>query len=104
MAVKGSIAKENVTKIVAKAFGNDYIGEFDKKIYVWADDGGNRIQVSLALTCPKVLRGVEETDTGELNFDDEGVRPAAAPSGFKPAEITREEQDTLAALMAKFGL
>ena len=104
MALKGTIAKENVTKTIANAFGNDYIGEFDKKLYVWADDGGNRIQVSLALTCPKALRGVEETDTGELNFEDEGVRPAATPPGFKPADITKEEQDTLAALMAKFGL
>ena len=35
------------------AFGADYIGEQDKKIYVWADDGGERVQIAIAMTCPK---------------------------------------------------
>lgn len=100
---KGVTAKEKVTKIIMNAFGDDYVGEFDKKLYVWADDGGSRIQVAIALTCPKVFRGIEETGTGELNFDDESPSPAAA-SSFIPAEITQEEQDTLAELMAKLGL
>lgn len=99
---KGAIAKENVIKTIAKAFGTNYVGEFDKKLYVWADDGGERVQVSIALTCPKVYRGVEETGEAVLNFDE----PAAAdvPAGFKPAEITKEEEETLADLIAKFGL
>lgn len=105
MATKGTVAKEKVTKIIADAFGADYVGEFDKKLYVWADDGGNRIQVSIALTCPKVYRGVEETSSPEMNFDDDEMPEAAksAPS-FTPADITQEEQDTLADLMAKLGL
>lgn len=104
MATKGTIAKENVTKKIAEIFGDDYVGEFDKKLYVWADDGGNRIQISIALTCPKVYRGVEETGNPELNFDDDAPAAADAPSGFSPADITQEEQDTLAELMAKLGL
>lgn len=101
---KGTVAKENVTKIIAKAFGEDYVGEFDKKLYIWADDGGTRIQVCLALTCPKVLRGVEETVSTEMSFDDDDAPAPEAPGGYKPADITEEEQDTLAALMAKLGL
>ena len=104
MATKGTTAKENVTKIIADAFGDNYIGEFDKKLYVWADDGSGKIQVCLALTCPKVYRGVEETSSPEMNFDDD-ESPAAEPAGnFKPADITQDEQDTLAALMEKLGL
>ena len=103
MATKGTVAKEKVTKIIADAFGADYVGEFDKKLYVWADDGSGKIQVSIALTCPKVYRGVEETTAPEMNFDDDEA-PAAGPSGFTPADITQEEQDTLADLMAKLGL
>ena len=34
MAVKGSVAKVNVQNKIALAFGSDYIGEVDKKIYV----------------------------------------------------------------------
>lgn len=100
---KGNIAKENVVKILEKAFGDDYVGEFDKKYYVWADDGGNRVQISIALTCPKVYRGVEETTSTEMNFDDDDSAANSAQS-FTPADISQEEQDTLAALMERLGL
>ena len=100
---KGQIAKDNITKKIAAALGADFIGEYDKKLYAWSDDGGERIQVAIALTCPKVYRGVEETGTGVLNFDDESPSPAAA-GGFTPADITPEEQDTLEELMRKLGL
>lgn len=100
---KGNIAKENIVKVLEQAFGEDYIGEFDKKYYVWADDGGNRIQISIALTCPKVYRGVEETTSTEMNFDDD-TESAAEENVFKPADISKEEQDTLAQLMERLGL
>lgn len=104
MAVKGTIAKENVVKKIIEALGDDYIGEFDKKYFCWADDGTGKIQVSIALTCPKIYRGVEETTSPEMNFDDDEA-PAAEPKGsYKPADITQEEQDTLADLMARLGL
>lgn len=102
---KGAIAKENVTKIIAKTFGNDFIGEYDKKLYVWADDGpGSRAQVSITLIHPKIYRGIEETEATELNFDEDETPPTKGPIGFKPAEITQEEQDTLVELMKKLGL
>lgn len=100
---KGNIAKEKATKIIADAFGADYVGEFDKKLYVWCDDGGSKVQLSISLTCPKVNRGVEETAPTELNFEDD--EPAAEATGsYKPADITQEEQDTLEELMKRLGL
>lgn len=99
---KGVKAKAAVTEIIAQAFGNNFVGEFDKKLYVWAnDENGERIQVSLALTCPKVFRGVEETAPTALNFDDDEDK---SESTYKPAEITNEEKETLAQLMNKLGL
>ena len=101
--MRGQIAKENVANIIKNAFGDNYVGEFDKKHYVWADDGGQKIQVSIALTCPKVLRGVEDNTPKALNFDDDD--PAAADNAnFKPADISAEENDTLEKLMQKLGL
>ena len=44
MAVKGALAKEAVAKKIAEAFGSDYIGESDKKLYVWGDENGEKIQ------------------------------------------------------------
>ena len=34
MAAKGSIAKAEVVKKIAETFGQDFLGEYDKKIYV----------------------------------------------------------------------
>ena len=102
---KGQIAKELVAQKIAAAFGQDWIGEYDRKLYVWANDGGERIQVSIALTCPKVYRGVEETGVSELNFDDEESSDSLTTGqNFKPAEITPEEQDTLVELLNRLGL
>ena len=101
---KGQIAKEKVANIIKTAFTENYIGEFDKKHYVWADDGnGQKVQIAITLTCPKVLRGIEETSPTTLNFEDDENSTVEAAS-FKPAEISQEEQDTLAELMAKSGL
>ena len=32
---KGSVAKENVIKKLAAAFGDNFIGDYDKKVYLW---------------------------------------------------------------------
>lgn len=100
---KGSQAKINVTNKIANAFGEDWIGEVNKKLYVWADDGGERVQISIALTCPKV-----QVDAPDKNFvpdndwsDDVGVREA--PS-LPAAEITAEEKKNIADLMERLGL
>ena len=100
---KGSQAKINVTNKIANAFGEDWIGEVNKKLYVWADDGGERVQISIALTCPKTL-----IDAPDKNFvpdndwsDDGGVREA--PS-LPAAEVTAEEKKNIADLMARLGL
>lgn len=90
-------------KKIISALGDDYVGEFDKKLYTWADDGGNKVQISIALSCPKVFRGVEESDSPVLNFDDDD-NGSLGTQEFKPADITQEEQDTLVSLMEKLGL
>ena len=99
--MKGQIAKDNVAQKIITMFGNDYIGEFDKKHYIWADDGGEKVQISITLTCPKVYRGIEETTSGELNFEDNNNETY---HNFQPADITSEENETLTALMEKLGL
>lgn len=99
--MKGNTAKENIIKKISQALGDDYIGEFNKKYYTWADDGGERIQICISLTCPKVYVG--EENAAELNFDDE--QPGSqTPDTFTPAAVTKKEQDTLADLMARLGL
>lgn len=87
---KGNIAKIAVENKIKEAFGADYIGVFDKKLYVYADDGGERVQIALTMTCPKVFVGIDT--------------PTETPDVFQPAEISQEEQDNLKALIEKLGL
>lgn len=98
---KGQLAKDAVERKIIETFGADYAGTFDKKIYLWADDGGQRIQVALSMTCPKVFRGAEDTMPATLNFEDDGNFPAATP---QKVDITPEEKETLQELMNRLGL
>ena len=102
---KGAIGKQNVTNKIAEAFGADYIGEVDKKLYVWTVENGERIQIAIALTCPKVqVEGgaapvpVVESGGG-FDWDAAPVKPAA-----QPQEISVDEQKNIADLMAQLGL
>ena len=100
MAAKGSLAKTDVINKIKKAFGADYVGEFDKKVYVWAQDGNERVQIAISLTCPKNPVSVVSEDGFGINFDN----PTAAPSVHEPTEFTQEEKDNIASLMKALGL
>ena len=91
MATRGTLAKDNVISIIQKAFGSDFVGVVDKKVIVWADDGNERVQIALSLTCPKSVVGTVETEL-------------ESPDVFVPAEITNEEQENIKKLLEKFGL
>jgi hypothetical protein len=97
---KGSQAKINVTNKIANAFGEDWIGEVNKKLYVWADDGGERVQISIALTCPKVMVDAPDKNfVPDNDWSDEGTSAPVAK-----AKITEEEKKNIADLMERLGL
>lgn len=108
MAAKGSVAKENVIKKLAFAFGDNFIGEYDKKVYVWENDGGEMVQIAISLTCPKTPIQVDKTIStsgGDWDFSDNPkVDTVVAVSNAAPAEITEEEKQNIADLLLKLGL
>jgi trans-2-enoyl-CoA reductase len=91
VAIRGSIAKQKVTEKIAQAFGNDYVGEIDKKLYVWADDAGERVQIAISMTCPKAVAAVDEG----IDFEKDEVSQTT---------ITPQEQINIQELMARLGL
>lgn len=103
---KGTIAKEHVVQKLKESFSQDYIGCFSNKHYIWVDDGGDRVQIAVSLTCPKTqVEAVNPRDIFSDGIDFENTEPAVvAPASFEPAQITQEEQDNLATLMARLGL
>lgn len=103
---RGAIAKVDVSEKIKKAFGVDFVGEFDKKLYVWAEENGERVQIAISMTCPKVPVGVGNfaAEPGDsLDFENMSAAPAASPT-FEPATVSDEEKQNIAELMKRLGL
>lgn len=101
---KGALAKQEVIDKIKQVFGNDYIGENANKHYVWAKDGGEKVQIAISLTCPKTPIGTVDVSSAFGDGLDFEAEPVIAPTKFEPAEITQEEMDTLATMMERLGL
>jgi len=97
---RGAEAKANFIKRLSIALGADYIGEVDKKFYVWSTENGERIQLAIALTCPKIPVTVQGNG-GDLNFEDDDV--STVPVNRK-VEMDAEEKATLERLMKELDL
>lgn len=98
MAVKGSVAKLFVENKIKEVFGEDFIGMADRKLYVWADDGGQKVQIAISLTCPKVGLDIE----GNGFVDDTGLM--GTYTGEPVIEITPEEEENIQTLIKKLNL
>ena len=101
---RGAEAKKLVVNKIKEIFGDDYVGEFSSKHYVWSKENGEKLQIAISLTCPK--NPVGEIDMGSAFGDgmDFEATPIVAETTFVPAEITPEEEENLANMMARLGL
>lgn len=98
MAAKGSVAKLFVENKIKEVFGKDFIGMADRKLYIWADDGGQKVQIAISLTCPKVGLDIE----GNGFVDDTGLM--GTYTGEPVIEITPEEEENIQTLIKKLNL
>ena len=100
MAARGTIAKTNVENKIKEIFGTDFAGISDKKLYIWADDGGERVQIAITMTCPKT----------NINFDGEPVSNNYGSfvegnySSTPVVEFTKQEEETIDMLIKRLGL
>ena len=105
---RGSVAKSNITEKLKNFFGTDFAGEADRKLYVWADDGSEKVQIAITLTCPKTNVDFSDNSGG---FVEAG--PATGIVGsyvgkrvtIEPiVEMTPEEEKNIAELIRKLNL
>ena len=97
---KGTIAKSNVINKIKQVFGDDYIGEVGGKQYVWSAENGEKIQVAIALTCPKT-----PIDSKSVVQNDVELFGEAGPGFPKPAPaISQQELKNISDLMVAVGL
>ena len=114
MAARGNDAKEAITKKIIECFGQNQCFVHDKKIYINTTEGGEPVQICLALTCPKMMVSPNGGETvaaapakpsfsAGFDFESMGM-DTPAPTEFKPADITPEEKATVQDLMRRLGL
>jgi hypothetical protein len=105
---RGSVAKNNITEKLKNFFGVDFAGEADRKLYVWADDGGEKVQIAITLTCPKVNVDFGDNAGGfiEAGPATETVAPYVGKriTAEPIVEMTPEEEKNIADLIKKLGL
>lgn len=101
---RGANAKVQVENQIRQAFGENFVGSDGKALYVWADDGNEKVQIKIALTCPKTnFEGTDvipATSTKSGGFDLGDGRTAETA----PTELTAEEKQTVSELLSKLGL
>ena len=101
---KGTIAKQNVVAKLKEVFKEDYVGENGGKHYVYANDGAEKVQIAISLTCPKTPIGTVDVTSAFGDGMDFEAAPVVAQTTFVPAEITEQETQTIADMMAALGL
>ena len=106
MAIKGVVAKFNMAKKMEEVFGKDWIGEVDKKYYVWADDGGERVQIAITMTCPKTFVGEGPSEATSSSGKTSVMESAFSVEDPKPktAEVSEQEKKNIADMLKKLGL
>lgn len=100
---RGAIAKQVITKKLQEAFGADFLGEMDKKIYLQAPENGEMVQIAISMTCPKNTIEVSNAPViknGMIDFEAEGTLVAPAAT----TEISTEERETIEEMMNRLGL
>ena len=101
---KGAKAKDNVKQIITNAFGDNFVGEVDKKLYVWADDGGETVQIAIAMTMPKTPVGAAPKNTNDWTAPSTpGIVGGAAVAGVG-ATISEEDEAKIQSLMKELGI
>lgn len=96
---KGNQAKEQITKTIIEALGDNFITIQDKKIYTWADENGERVQIAISMTMPK-----SQISAPEQSNDWREESSNAAPKSKTPIDISAEDRAAIEKLKKRLGI
>lgn len=100
---RGAIAKQQVENRIRLEFGDDFVGSNGKELFVWGEENGERVQIKIALTCPKTEYNGPDVSSGKpapkaaLDWSDNTTETPVT-------ELTQEEKETVNNLLEKLGL
>ena len=101
MAVKGSIAKQEVLAKILEVFPNAF--QYDKEIRVPMIENGEEVQIKVTLTAAKVnvTNGADTALPGDFPAP---TNTPVTPERIAPVEPTAQEKQNVANLLARLGL
>ena len=106
MAVKGSIAKEQLIKKILETFPNSFSYNDGKEVRINCEENGLPVQIKLTFTCAKIAVSPNDGTVNEVSIASNAsteksadVKPTDSPIIFDPQEPTQEEKDRLAKLL-----
>ena len=109
---RGNEAKKLVIEKIKEAFGTDYVATIDGKVYVWAKENGEKIQIAISLTAPKTIvqpEGSVVVVPAKLDFGGDGgwdfeAMDQTTTIPAKTSERMAEEEANIETLMKSLGL
>lgn len=101
MALKGAIAKQEITDKLFEFFPNAFLNGKEIRI-PWKEDGED-VEIKVALTAAKDLIGGKQPSVAETTSTTvmDNITPAAAPS---IKQVSEEEKKNLSDLLRSLGL
>lgn len=88
---RGDEAKESAKMQIIGAFGDNYLGIADKKIYVKVKDGegGDWIEIAISMTCPKTSFSELNAAAGSTGAWTESSTELSEDDAKKVAELKK---------------
>ena len=71
MATRGTLAKQVLINKIIGALSEEYVGTADNKYYFAIPENGQKVQVCISMTCPKVELSADGTKKDPKN--DKGI-------------------------------
>lgn len=99
---KGQQLKKEVQNKILEAFPGSFLYNDGKEIRICGYEGGELIQIKVALTCAK--ENVECGADTALPGDFPAPKAAPTPERTEPVAPTAEEKANVSALLRKLGL
>ena len=98
MAKRGDITKEFVKNMIITAAGSNFVGIFDKKLYVKVEENGEWVQCAISLTIPKVAIAENQAN----------VAPSGNPHDWTETKsdpvVSSEDEKKVQELMKTLGI
>ncbi|MBR3674000.1 MAG: hypothetical protein IKN65_06995 [Clostridia bacterium] len=106
MAAKGTVAKQQIFKKIMEIYPNAFFEEEDKILRIPIVENSENIEIKLQLTAAKTNLG--ETGAPASAFSPPGAEEVSGymtpPVSSETLEVSQEEKENVANLLASLGL